>query len=189
MLDRGGSPGSFKYSTAGAHLLSAVLTRAMGKSAREYANERLFDPIGMRIIPARQMKSFGFDDLFGKNVRGWVSDPAGNSTGGWGLTLTPRDMARFGFLYLNHGIWDGRQIVPAGWIGESTAQNAHHYGYLWWLCRENGLSAYAAMGDGGNMICCIPEKDTVVAIASEWAQNPRDRWELTVKHILPAMED
>lgn len=189
MLGQGGMPGGFKYSTAGAHLLSAILTRATGKSARQYANERLFAPIGMNVIPAFEMEAFGYDDLFGKNVKGWVSDPAGNSTGGWGLTLTPRDMARFGFLYLNRGIWDGRQIVPARWVEESTFRNANSYGYLWWLFRENGLDAYAAMGDGGNMICCVPAKNLVVAIASDYIQNPRDRWELILKYILPAIAD
>lgn len=109
MLGQGGTIGTFKYSTAGAHLLSAIITRSTGKSAREFANEHLFKPIGMKEIPYYGMKSFGFDDLFGKNVKGWVNDPDGNSTGGWGLTLTPRDMARFGYLYLNHGTWNNQQ--------------------------------------------------------------------------------
>lgn len=117
MLDQGGKIGTFKYSTAGVHLLSAIITRTTDKSAREFANEYLFKPIGMKEIPHYEMKSFGFDDLFGKHVRGWENDPDGNSTGGWGLTMTPRDMVRFGYLYfeswyleqptdhfLNHGL-------------------------------------------------------------------------------------
>lgn len=189
MLGQGGSIGAFKYSTAGAHLLSAILTRSTGQSAREFANERLFKPLGMQEIPDYEMKAFGFDDLFGKDVKGWVHDPHGNSTGGWGLTLTPRDMARFGLLYLNRGMWDHRQVVPAAWVAASTATNPNHYGYLWWLREEDGVSAYMALGDGGHVICCIPEKDLVVAIASEFVMNPRDRWELIKEHIIPAIVD
>ena len=189
MLGQKGSIGTFKYSTAGAHLLSAIITRSTGKSAREFANERLFKPIGMKEIPNYEMKAYGFEDLFGKNVKGWVKDPNGNSTGGWGLTLTPRDMARFGFLYLNHGIWDNNQIISKTWIDESAMMNSNKYGYLWWLCEEEGVFAYLALGDGGNVICCIPKKDLVVAITSEFIINPSDRWTLIKELIMPAVID
>ncbi|MFC9774371.1 serine hydrolase domain-containing protein [Paenibacillus chitinolyticus] len=186
MLGQKGEIGTFKYSTAGAHLLSAILTRSTGKSAREFANERLFNLIGMKEIPDYEMKSFGFEDLFGEKVRGWVQDPNRNSTGGWGLTLTPRDMARFGLLYLNRGLWNHRQIISGAWVNESTAMNANNYGYLWWLREEDGVYAYSALGDGGNVICCIPEKDLVIAITSEFVAHPRDRWTLIKDHIIPA---
>lgn len=189
ILGRKGSIGAFKYSTAGAHLLSAIITRSTGKSAREFANERLFKPTGMKEIPDVEMKSFDFEDLFGKNVKGWVTDPHRNSTGGWGLTLTPRDMARFGVLYLNHGIWGNNQIIHKGWMKESIAMNSNKYGYLWWLREEDGVFAYLALGDGGNAICCFPEKDLVVAIASEFIMNPRDRWTLIKERIIPAVID
>ncbi|MFI8709595.1 serine hydrolase domain-containing protein [Bacillus sp. NPDC077411] len=189
MLGEKGKLGAFKYSTAGAHLLSAIITRSTGKSAREFANERLFKPIGMKEIPDYEMKSFGFEDLFGKNVKGWIKDPNGNSTGGWGLTLTPRDMARFGLLYLNRGIWDNKEIISKTWIDESTMINPNHYGYLWWVHEEDGVFAYLARGDGGNVICCIPGKDLVVAIASEFTFNPRDSWELIKECVIPAVVD
>ncbi|SDC14072.1 CubicO group peptidase, beta-lactamase class C family [Paenibacillus sp. UNCCL117] len=156
LMGEPGEPGAFKYSTAGAHLLSAVLTRATGKNAREFANERLFKRVGMKEIPDYGMKTFGFEELFGKEVKGWVQDPGGNSTGGWGLALTPRDMARFGLLYLNGGVWDNHPVIPQAWIDESTAMNPNRYGYLWWLLEDAGVSAYSAMGDGGNVICCVP---------------------------------
>ncbi|GED71831.1 penicillin-binding protein [Brevibacillus reuszeri] len=184
ILGKKGKIGAFKYSTAGAHLLSAILTRSTGKSAREFANERLFKPIGMQEIPDHEMQSFSYDDLFGKKVRGWVKDPNGISTGGWGLTLHPRDMARFGLLYLNHGIWGTEPIISNAWIEESTRMNPYHYGYLWWLREENGIFAYSAIGDAGNVICCIPEKDLVVAISSQFMMNPRDRWALIKEQIL-----
>lgn len=188
-LGQNGKIGAFKYSSAGAHLLSAIITCATGKCAREFANEYLFKPIGMKEIPDYDMKAFGFEELFGKDVKGWVKDPNGNSTGGWGLTLTPGDMARFGFLYLNGGLWNDNQIVSKSWIDESTAMNSYKYGYLWWLQEEDGVFAYSAMGDGGNIICCIPEKDLVVAIASKIITKPRDRWQLIKKCILPSVID
>ena len=189
ILGQNGRIGTFKYSTASAHLLSSIITRSTGKNAREFANERLFTPIGMKKIPDYEMKAFGYDDLFGKNIKGWVNDPQGNSTGGWGLTLTPRDMARFGFLYLNHGIWNNRQILSKTWTLESIAMNPNNYGFLWWLREEDGLFAYSALGDGGNVICCIPAKDLVIAIASEIILNASDRWTLIKEQIIPAVFD
>lgn len=189
MLGQKGSIGAFKYCTAGAHLLSAILTRCTGKSVREFANERLFQPIGMKVIPDYEMKSFEFDDLFGKDVRGWVKDPKDITTGGWGLTLTPRDMARFGLLYLRRGHWGTQRVIPEAWIEESTAMNPHAYGYLWWLREEDGIFSFSAFGDGGNVICCIPQKDMVVAIASQFMMNPRDRWTLIQEHIIQAVID
>ncbi|MCA0999277.1 serine hydrolase domain-containing protein [Bacillus thuringiensis] len=187
-IGSGGEIGSFKYSSAGAHILSAIITNATGKNAREFANEYLFQPLGMREIPNYNMKAFGFDDLFGKDVKGWVHDPNGISTGGWGLTLTVRDMAKFAQIYLNEGIHNGKQILSKSWIKESTEMNQNQYGYLWRLREEEGIFSYCAMGDGGNMICCIPEKDLVIVIASEIMPNARDRWELIVKYILPCIQ-
>ncbi|MBD8499683.1 serine hydrolase domain-containing protein [Paenibacillus arenosi] len=186
MIGQNGELGSFKYSTAGAHLLSAILTRSTGKSAREFANTHLFCPIGMQEIPNYKMEAFGFEDLFGNNVEGWVHDPNGYSTGGWGLTLSTRDMARFGLLYLKHGVWGNQSIIPQKWIEESTAWNANHYGYLWWLREEDGVRANLALGDGGNVICCISELDLVVSISSSFMMNANDRWTLIKEYIVPA---
>ncbi|WP_212955341.1 serine hydrolase domain-containing protein [Bacillus sanguinis] len=186
-IGKGGEIGAFKYSSAGAHLLSVIITSVTGKSAREFANEQLFQPLGMREIPNYNMKVFGFNDIFGKDVKGWVHDPNGISTGGWGLTLSVRDMAKFGQMYLNEGIHNGKQILSKSWIKESTEMNQNQYGYLWWLREEDGIFSHCAMGDGGNMICCIPGKELVVVIASEIIPNAGDRWELIVKYILPCI--
>ena len=68
--------------------------------------------------------------------------------GGWGLTLTVRDMAKFAQMYLNEGIHNGKQILSKSWIKESTEMNPNQYGYLWWLREEDGIFSYCAMGDG-----------------------------------------
>jgi len=189
LMGQKGRLGAFQYCTAGAHLLSAIITSATGKSAREFANERLFEPIGMKVIPDCKMKSFGLEDVFGKNLKGWIQDPNGNSTGGWGLALSPRDMARFGYLYLNDGIWNDKQLVSKTWIDESIAMNASKYGYMWWLYEEDGIFAYLAMGDGGNAICCVPEKDLIIAISSKIVSKPRDIWPLIKTCIIPSLTD
>lgn len=186
-MGQNGKIGAFKYSTAGAHLLSAILTRVTGKSTREFANEFLFNQIGIDNISEYPMNSYGYDDLFGKKVKGWVHDPNNITTGGWGLTLTVREMARFGQLYLNNGFWNGKQIIPQDWIVKSTTPNLNHYGYMWWLFENDELNAFAAMGDGGNTICCVPQKNLVVAIASHFIPNPKDRWLLVKDYILPAI--
>jgi CubicO group peptidase (beta-lactamase class C family) len=157
--------------------------------AREFANERLFRPLGMREIPHNPMTSFAQDDVFGANVTGWVHDPAGITTGGWGLTLTPRDMARFGLLYLNRGAWDGTQIVSEEWADASTAPNSNGYGYYWWLRGEGATLSYSAAGSGGNLICCVPAKDLVVAIAARVVMATRDPWLPVERFILPAITE
>lgn len=193
-LGRGGEIGPFNYSTGGVHLLSAIITRSTGKTAREFANEYLFKPIGMAEIPDYPMEAFGIEELFGKKTRGWVKDPAGNSVGGWGLSLSLTDMAKLGFLYLNEGKWADKQIISKRWIEQSVVTHQkkttipnYCYGYLWWIQQENGVKTYSALGDGGNMICCIPEKDLLVAVASETMKKSRDIGLLLSKYILPTV--
>jgi CubicO group peptidase (beta-lactamase class C family) len=194
-LGRGGPLGRFKYSSMGAHLLSCILARATGTSARAFANERLFAPLGIEEVPDYPMAAYGYDELFGKGVRGWVEDPAGVSAGGWGLALSPREMARFGELYLGRGAWKGRRILSESWIDESLAPSSfaelagarHPYGYLWWLGGDDEPRAFMARGDGGNIVCCLPERRAVVAIASAFAPDARDSWALIKERILPAL--
>lgn len=189
IMGQNGNLGEFQYCTAGAHLLSAILTRSTGMTAREFANQNLFGPLGMKQIPDQQMKSFGLDNVFGEKLKGWINDPSGNTIGGWGLTITPRDMARFGFLYLNRGLWENKQVISKAWIDESTAMNPDKYGYLWWLRNEDGVFAFSALGSGGNVICCIPQKDLVVAIASKVVGKSRDPWWLIENCIIPAVKN
>lgn len=144
-------PGSrFNYSTADSHLLSVILDRATGTDARTFARTHLFDPIGA---------SGGV----------WRGDPQGNTFGGGGIWLTPRDMARFGYLYLNRGRWGDRQVVPAEWVEASTTAQtpaccvAPYYGYQWWVLGNGG---YAAVGYRGQRIFVYPNLDLVVVITA-----------------------
>jgi CubicO group peptidase (beta-lactamase class C family) len=96
----------------------------------------------------------------------WETDPQGIPNGGWGLSMLPRDMAKFGLLYLSEGVWGGQQIVPAEWIEASTQKYFQvpkplepwdlYYGYTWWLDGDGPY--YAAHGRGGQFIYILPEQ-------------------------------
>lgn len=191
-LGKNGNLGDFKYSTQGAHLVSCILTRTTHKSAREFANEYLFSPLGMNILPDYKTKAVDFDYLFGKDLKGWPHDPSGNSTGGWGLNLTLRDMALFGLLYLNDGFYNGREIVPKVWVQQSTSPFSdkkvfaeNKYGYLWWINNYGSLYCYSAVGDGGNIITCVPEKELVVAVSAEFPRPIENPYEFIQDYIIP----
>jgi len=129
-----------------------------------------------------------------KNVRGWVADRAGVNTAGWGLNLTTVDMAKIGHLYLNGGIWEGKQIVSTEWMHESTKEHSRcnqrklSYGYLWWIIDEK-QHIYAAMGDGGNMIYVNTKKKIVVSIASFFIPHAKDSIKLIKDYIEPVFEN
>ncbi|RVU53833.1 serine hydrolase domain-containing protein [Anaerosphaera multitolerans] len=186
ILGLGSNEGEFKYSDASAHLLSGILTRTIGLTAREFANENLFLPIGMNEIPYEKVESFKLKNMLYTQQKTWLEDKQGLTVGGWGLTLTLRDMAKFGLLYLRKGYWKGESIISENWIEESTKDYGNHYGYLWWLRDLGNISTYYAMGTGGNMILCIPSANLVIAIASEVTRHPiGNRWSLIENFILP----
>lgn len=182
--------GEFKYTTIGTHILSGILTNATGQSVVDFAAENLFNPLKIK-VPNNifiQNKEEHFAFLKDKYVTGWVADPKGVNTAGWGMTLKPVDMAKIGQLYLNDGVWNGKQIVSSKWIEDSTKEKSRWgelpYGYLWWIIDD----CYAALGDGGNVIFINPQKKMVVAIASRFMPHAKDRIELIRKQIIPLFE-
>jgi CubicO group peptidase (beta-lactamase class C family) len=146
--------GTFDYDSASTHVLSAVLTRVTGVSEERYARTHLFRPLGI------QVKDF------------WPKDANGITFGGNGLTLLARDAVKLGQLYLQHGRWHGRQIVPRRWVTASTSphvmvRGAHGYGYGWWTRRHKGANAFLGIGYGGQILGVIPKLDLVVAVFSD----------------------
>ena len=143
-------PGTtFVYDSGTSHLVSAAVTVLMRRPAGAVASERLFAPLGIR------------DER-------WSLSPEGLDAGGFGLSLQPRDLAKLAFLYLHHGRWDGRQIVPAAWVEQLTTDHVadpmYEYGYLWWLDRADGY-AYMA-GLYGQLAAVVPGKDLVAVITA-----------------------
>ena len=163
---------SFVYNSGTAHLVSAAVSVLARGPAAELAEQRLFAPLGIREYE-------------------WLADPGGVTTGGFGLMLEPRDLAKLAYLYLHHGRWDDSQIVPAAWVTQSTTDHVadplHEYGYLWWLDRADGY-AYMA-GLYGQLAAVIPGKDLVAVITAHLPATVDattvTRW-LLEKYILPA---
>jgi CubicO group peptidase (beta-lactamase class C family) len=128
MIDEPGS--RFVYCSPGMHLLSAILQQATKMTALDFARQSLFEPLGIRDVV-------------------WPADPQG-VTHGWGdLYLHPHDMAKLGYLWLNHGQWEGRQIVSRAWVEDSVKVQMRtggddDYGYGWWVTGKEG--EHAAIG-------------------------------------------
>ena len=158
------------YSTGNSHLLSVLLTKKTGLSTRAYAQRKLFTPLGMQL-------------------RGWARDPQGYDFGGNEMFFTPRDMLKFGELYLNNGKYKGRQIVPADWIQKSWGEyatspwNGHRYGYHWWTRESNGMKVHFAWGYGGQFIFVIPARQLVI-VATSSLNRGRDGRHLRSVHEL-----
>lgn len=121
----------------------------------------------------------------------WGSDPQGYALGGYGLYLTPRNMAKLGYLYLNQGQWAGQQIVPSEWVTTSTQQHSmweeqnRAYGYSWWLYPAQGY--YSAMGLGGQQIHVDPQLNLVVVFTSALGPSAEDYLDrLLNDYIIPA---
>lgn len=190
LLGGKGEIGEFKYSTVGTHILSGVLVSATGQSLIDFATESLFKPLEIK-VPKNviiQNKEEYFAFLKDKYITGWIVDSKGINTAGWGLTLTPRDMAKIGQFYLSGGVWNGNRILSSKWVEDSTKEKTRwgelSYGYLWWIVDD----CYAALGDGGNVIFINPKKEMVVTIASRFMPRAKDRIELIRKHIMPLFE-
>lgn len=189
--------GDFRYTPlVGPDILSGILVKATGQPVLEFAAENLFSPLGITVERNVVFHSAKEQSAFNKatNISGWAVDSCGLNTGGWGLTLSPVDMAKIGQLCLDGGVWNGKQIVSSEWINESTRVHSHweknnlSYGFLWWIIDE-GQHACAAMGDGGNVIYFNTRKGIVVSIASLFKQNAKNRLELIKNYIEPSLID
>ncbi len=171
------SPGeTFCYSSGGSHVLSALLQQVTGMSTQAYAQERLFEPLGIHDVA-------------------WRVDPQDITIGGWGLSLTTRDMAKLGYLYLRQGQWDGTQVVPTEWVEASTRWYATGtgplegwgYGYQWWLIPDLPYKVFEARGRLGQHIMVVPERDLVVVFTSR-TETGNVPIELLRDYILPSVK-
>ncbi len=147
------APGThFLYNSGATYMLSAIVQKTTGTKLIEYL-ERLFEPLGIEHAL-------------------WEESPQGIALGAIGLRLTTEDIARFGLLYLQKGIWQGRRLLSEAWITEATAvqtasgANPHSdwaqgYGYQFWHCRHG---AYRGDGVFGQFCLIMPEQDAVLAI-------------------------
>jgi len=166
-------PGStWNYNTGCSHLLSAILDRVTPNGTSDYLKTKLFNPLNITNYS-------------------WTVDGQGIPIGGTLLHLTPRDMAKFGFLYLNGGIWNASQLVPSDWIVESTTPfmsiefdqgQGSGYGYQWWI--YNWLNSYTARGSYEQYITVLPDSNMIV-ISTGNSENYH-YINLLVNYILPS---
>lgn len=174
---------TFLYGDPPVEVLAYVLERMVNSDLLSFATEQLFRPLGISTDPHS-----GFL---------WEKKPDGRYRGAAGLHLTPRDMAKFGYLYLREGYWDGQQLIPKAYVQAST--RAHNmggwpegsaYGLLWWITTLGEHAAFFAAGLGGQFIFGIPAVDLVVVISSEGVRRSWDpQKELLTRFVLPAIVD
>lgn len=194
LLGGKGKIGKFKYTPLiGPDILSGIIMNATGMSVLDFASTYVFDPLKITVEKSIVFENKEEQMAFNKatDISGWVTDVKGVHTGGWGLTLSARDMAKIGKLYLDGGKWNEKQIVSTNWINESTCQHSYWkkqdlaYGYLWWV-HDFG---FAAMGDGGNTIYVNTKRKLVVSITSLFARNVKDRIDFIKEYIEPLVDN
>ena len=122
-----GHIGKFRYAPIiGPDILSGILVKVTGQSVLDFAKENLFAPLNITVEKniTFHSKEEQMDFYKATNISGWVADPTGVNTAGWGLTLSSTDMSKIGQLFLNGGIWDGERIISEKWIAESTSEQS-----------------------------------------------------------------
>ncbi|GGP17706.1 serine hydrolase domain-containing protein [Silvimonas iriomotensis] len=154
--------GRFNYNSGGSHLIGIMVARAEGKPLAQFAQERLFTPLG-----------------FGQFA--WQRDLNGAPWGGRGLYLQPQDLLRLGELYRQQGQWQGQQLLPASWVDYVTSPllpiypdtpRDQYYGAQWWVKQDR--SSYMAAGWGGQHVIVFPKDDITLALTSrrnDWSGN------------------
>ncbi len=182
-------PGSeFSYSSEVPDLLSGIISRRSGMKTIDYAELKLFAPLGITI---------------GK----WNTTPDGIYMGGNGLYISARDMARLGYLYLNYGYWNGNRILSADWVKETLQMHAGFdslkgYGYLMWVrqkpdtVRGREIRAYFPYGHRGQYIGIFHDLDLLVVTSADAADSTRDTYfvmdylhDFVRNFIFPAITD
>jgi CubicO group peptidase (beta-lactamase class C family) len=168
-------PGAkFNYSSGISIVLGEIIHKVSGLRADKFAEHNLFQPLGI-------------------SDYSWLKYPNGLVQTGGGLYLRPRDMGKIGYLLLNGGRWQGKQIVSETWLRESMKQQApdRTYGYQWWLGQlpvgDRRVVTYGAQGRGGQFILAMPELH-LVAIFTGWNDGNglgEQAFDMLTKFILP----
>lgn len=170
-------PGSqFMYNSGASFMLSAIVKRVTGKTAHEYLKPKLYDPL----------------DIKGAT---WGENFEGINMGASHLRIKTEDIAKFGQLYLQNGVWKGKQIISKDWVKEASYKQisngkndsswGYGYGFQFWLNPPGGFRADGAFGQFSMV---FPELDAVVAITSE-SINTKDTMQIVWDVLLPEMKE
>jgi CubicO group peptidase (beta-lactamase class C family) len=183
-------PGTrFSYNTFQTHLLSAMITKASKMTTLDFANEHLLKPMEI-------------------SVSDWKQGPQGYYFGGNNMYFTPRNMARLGYLYMNDGKLNEKQIVPTDWVEKSLTNYTQfinsnwgdlhnvNYGYLWWLGEIRNHKVFLAIGYGGQFVINFPDLNMIVVTTAEshleWDtadQHERSILSIIADYIVPAVKN
>jgi CubicO group peptidase (beta-lactamase class C family) len=154
------NPGTtYTYNTAATIAIGQALQNAVGIPMADFADQNLFAPLQIQ-------------------TSDWLLTPTNLPNGGSGLYLEPRDMIKFGQLFIDDGVWNGQQLVSSQWVATSIQPHAvlnwtltTGYGYQWWLNRftYNGqaIESWSTRGFGGQDIFCFPSLNLVVAFTAQ----------------------
>ena len=173
------SPGKkFKYSSANSQFLTSLVYYRTGEYPGDLAKQRLFDPMGIPFIVFSEQVDYNrWSDYVKPLSQSWRKDTKGIEIAGTCLYLTARDMAKFGYLYLNKGRWEDEQLISEDWVISSTQEHVkniygrYSYGYQWWITNVAGQASFLASGFGGQIIGVVPALDMVVVLKYD-SQNP-----------------
>jgi len=164
----------FVYNSGASYMLSAIVQKVTGMKLEDYLRPRLFEPLGIEKL-------------------NWEICPKGINIGGWGLSITTEAIARFGQLYLQKGLWEGKRILPEAWVEAATSKQVSNdselnidwkqgYGYQFWRCRHG---AYRGDGAFGQYCIVMPEQEAVLAITSA-VDDMQSVLNMVWEHLLPA---
>ena len=158
------APGAhWYYNNWDLNVLGRIYEMAVGEDVFTGVDRRLAGPLGWRDFNVRRHTE-------------WVREPASTPFPAYNISLSARDMARFGQLYLGDGTWNGRRLLDPAWVRESTTAHSSTrrsgllsgYGYLWWAARDwaedQNFTAYSAVGNGGRYITVAPSLGLVIAV-------------------------
>ena len=139
------------YKDCDPQLVACIIQNACGKKTSDWAKEVLFDPLQI------------------KNLQ-WMDYKDGYTLGGFGIMTTPREMAKFGQLVLDSGMWSGTSLVNEHWIKEMTTIRvndlySYQFCYLWWKDLSRNMTYMH--GHGGQYVCIIPDKNLIVVMTAE----------------------
>jgi len=171
-------PGThFKYNSMATYMCSAILQKVTGMTTVDFLTPRLFEPLGIQ-KPT------------------WESDPRGINVGGWGLSVRTEDISKLGQLYLQMGMWEGKQLLSEAWVEAASSNQTSNgsnpesdwdqgYGYQFWQCRHN---AYRGDGAFGQYCLVMPEQDAVIAITAG-SDDLQGILNVVWEYLLPAMKE
>jgi CubicO group peptidase (beta-lactamase class C family) len=170
-------PGThFLYNTAGSYMLSAIVQKATGQTLSQILADTVYKPLGITGAT-------------------WDQSPQHVDFGGFGLHASTEDIVKFGLLYLNDGQWNGKRLLPEGWVKQATTKQIDNgsdpnndwnkgYGFQFWMCR-NG--AYRGDGAFGQFCIVLPKQNAVLAITGGGG-DMQATLNATWKHLLPAFD-